>query len=78
MSNLKDRCENCKFWKHAEFPNDEVDVDFDIGICVRFPPTLSMDEGLEYEIEEGILGKEALFPITKPNVWCGKYKPAKT
>ena len=47
MSKLKNRCENCKFWKHAEFPNDEVDVDFDIGIFVRFAPTLAMAEGWE-------------------------------
>lgn len=76
MNNLKDRCENCKFWRQSEFSTDAADFDFDVGICVRFPPIISMEEGLEYEIEEGTFGKEALFPTTKSNVWCGEHQPS--
>ena len=70
---MKDRCENCLFWKPEDFPGEPED--FGIGLCLRFPPVLSKDEALETAFDDGFLGKEAFFPITQHNISCGEHKP---
>ena len=79
MAKAKDRCENCAFWRREDFPDDAVAVplepiDFGIGLCLRFPPSILKSEGLEYGWEDGVLGKEAFFPMTQHNAWCGEHK----
>ena len=76
MTKTKDRCENCTFWRKEDFPEGILEsIDFGIGLCLRFPPTISRNEGLEYGWEDGVLGKEAFFPATSHNARCGEYKP---
>ena len=74
---MKERCENCRFWRPditAHMEEDEVTL---TGLCQRFPPSLSRDEGLDYGFEDGVLGKEAFFPVTTHNAWCGEHQPIK-
>ncbi len=69
---MKDRCENCRFWRQEE-PNEASG--YGVGLCLRFPPTISKDEGLEFGFEDDVLGKEAFFPMTAHNAWCGEHQP---
>ena len=71
---MKNRCENCKFWNPETYTEEDDGVDFGIGLCIRFPPTISKDEGLEYGHEDGNLGKEAFFPVTPHNAYCGEHQ----
>ena len=79
---MKDRCENCRFWRAETFPNSEFSYPDVIegpnrgtGLCLRFPPTISKDAGLEFGFEDDVLGKEAFFPMTAHNAWCGEHQP---
>lgn len=72
---MKTRCENCRFWKQDVFPGDTQDATPMVGLCTRYPPIISVPEGLEFGFEDGILGKEAFFPATPHNLLCGEHKP---
>lgn len=73
---VKDRCENCRCWRPEQFALEEIkETGFGVGLCVRFPPTISSQEGLEYGLEDGVLGKEAFFPVTAHNAYCYEHKP---
>ena len=72
---MKDRCENCRFWKPEDFLDRVEDPAYGIGLCTRYPPVISTPEGLEYHFEDDIRGKEASFPVTPHNLSCGEHRP---
>jgi hypothetical protein len=62
--NLPEYCKTCRFW----VTESETGASPTAGECRRYPPPMFYD-AKEQEFTSGE------FPYTKPECWCGEWRP---
>jgi len=64
MTERKERCETCRFWKDHSVTSDAT--------CHRYPPAAAY----RYTGDYRVITDHGVFPHAYENDWCGEYQPA--